>query len=244
MKILIDSSLIRNEEWFESFPVFINNLEDTNNKEHVVDIISKKNNTTAYLSFEKLKQKYLLNNDEKTIIFTIPKSMSGQWSAYSNQNQSNNILILEGTSLFTNKEDVKKILDQPLTLEEIEKQITKLNKEVKMSGVVLNSRTLNLKGRIHTLFAMLIKTAKVKIRMDWKQGQWIKNKVSLNGTALIKKIIANKKQVNLICSDITDSIANKVILKLEKEFPNIIFKKQFMTNSMLAHSGQDFVVIY
>ncbi|CAM9133931.1 DegV family protein [Mycoplasma todarodis] len=244
MKILIDSSLIREEEWFESFPVFINNVEDTNNKEHIVEILSKKNNTTAYLSFGKLKQKYLLDEDEEAVIFTIPKSMSGQWNTYNNQNKRKNVLILEGTSLFTNKEDVKRILERQIPLKEIEKEIKKLNMQVKMSGVVLNARTLNLKGRIHTLFAMLIKTAKVKIRMEWKQGEWIKDKVSLNGTVLIKKLIVNKKQVNLICSDISNSKANKVISKLAKEYPDIVFKKQFMTNSMLAHSGQDFVVIY
>ena len=244
MKILIDSSLIRGEEWFESFPVFINNIEDTNDKERITEILSNKNNTTAYLSFEKLKQKYIPDENEEVVIFTIPKSMSGQWNTYNNQNKQKNILILEGTALFTNKEDVKRILERQISLKEIEKGIKELNTQVKMSGVILNTRTLNLKGRIHTLFEMLIKTTKVKIRMEWKQGEWIKDKVSLNGTVLIKKLINDKKQVNLICSNIVNSKANKVISKLAKEYPNIVFKKQIMTNSMLAHSGQDFVVIY
>ncbi len=243
MKILIDSSLTNKDKWFTLFPVFINNIEDTNDKENIPEIISTKNNTTAYLSFERLKERYL-TDDEETIIFTIPKSMSGQWNTYNNQNKNKKVLILEGTSLFTNKEDVKEIIERQSSLKEIEKQINNLNEKVKMSGVVLNAKTLNLKGRIHTLFAMLIKTAKVKIRMEWKQGQWTKDKVSLNGTALVKKLIMNKKQVNVICSNIANSISEKVISKIQKEFPDIVIKKHSMTNSMLAHSGQDFVVVY
>ncbi len=244
MKILIDSSLTQNEKWFTSFPVFINDKEDTNNEEHIPEIIENKNNRTAYLSFEKIKQNYIYDSKEKVIIFTIPSSMSGQYNVYKNQNKSKNILILEGAALFTKKNDFKEILKKNNAFENIEKEINELNEQVDMTGIVLNSKTLNLRGRIHALFAMLIKTANVKIKMKWKDGKWVKEKVSLNGTSLIKDTIQNKKVVHLICSNIEETNANKIIKRIQNNTPNLIIEKQIMTNSMLAHSGKDFVVIY
>ncbi|TCG11562.1 DegV family protein [Mycoplasma todarodis] len=244
MKILVDSSVVQEEQWFTSFPVFINGKEDTNNKELIREIISNKDNKTAYLSFEKLKEEYIKDDNQKTIIFTIPKSMSGQWNTYTNQNNSENILIVEGTAFFTNKDDVKDIINNGNSLKEIETRIKELNDKVEMTGVVLNAKTLNLKGRVHSLIAMLIKTSNVKIKMKWKGGQWVKEKVSLNGTSLVKNVIKEKKVANIIYSNIDESYAGKIITKIKNSFPELIINKQCMTNSMLAHSGQDFIVIY
>ncbi len=244
MKILVDSSLTQNEDWFESFPVIINNEEDVNDPISIPRIIENKENRTAFFSFEKLRKHYKINNSDKVVIFTIPRSMSGQYDNYTIQNESDNILIVEGTSLFTKREEVKEILSTSSSLKEVGTRIDVLNKTVEMTGVILSAKSLNLKGRLHSLVALLIKSANVKIKMVWKDGKWSKDKVSLNGMALVKKSIRNERIMNFICSGIKGSKSEKIVQKFKKDYPYSTIHVQPMTNSMIAHSGKDFIVIY
>ncbi|MCP4336967.1 MAG: hypothetical protein GY679_03935 [Mycoplasma sp.] len=236
-KILVDSTLCINKDWFESIPSFIEGKPDTNNPN--IDIKGKK---TAYLSFDGVLETMNVNPKDKTIIFTNPTSVSSQFNSYNQLNDNNNILILEGTTFIVAPEKIKDILEQDLSFKELKDKVDKLNKSIKFVGFIVDVSELAPNGRINSAFKYLIKTTNIKIRLKWSEGKWNKDKISLNIMKLIKDSLTDN--ITFICLDKDYPPVKKIIEKIYKFNPDIKINFQKMTNGMGSHSGRGFITIY
>ncbi|NQZ65915.1 MAG: DegV family protein [Mycoplasmatales bacterium] len=242
MKILVDATLAFKSDWYDLIPVNISlddiELEDSNEENNKEIIIKSKKKKTSYLSPEKVKKRF--SEKTKTIIFTIPSSLSGQYLAYKNF-ESENVLILEGTAFTTRKNEIKKIIEKYNDLKKIEKEIKILNSKIKYDGFILKPSSIPKKGRIFNLMTNIINTLKIKIWIKFSDSKWKKEKIIRNVIKNIKKIIDDKDTVNIIHSD-----KSKISIKYIKEIKN--YNKNvnihIMTNSMIAHAGLDLLVIY
>lgn len=246
MKILVDSTLSFKEDWFSLIPLIFTldgkEIIDTNEKLNREKILKAKETASSFFNFESLKARENLNQNEKTIIFTIPKQLSGQYSSYRSANQNKNILIIEGHCFFIFKDKIKKLLKSTNDFNFIKKEINILNNKTKYYGLIVNPKEISKKGRISSVLLKTFSKLNLKILLKFENGRWKKKNFFRNVTKVAKKISLGKKALNIIAINEDEFNKYKEIFGKFVDKNRIEFKP--MSNSMVLHSGKGFVSVY
>lgn len=243
MKILVNASLIREKAtWFEFYPIYINGELDTNSPKLFKQILSNKSNHTSFVSFDAIEKKI---GNEKTIIFTIPNKLSGEYNAYKIINKNPNITIISGEALIANLTQVAEIIKKyPEDPEAIKKNIEILNQEIKMHALIWNLTHLPKKGRLQFLLKIFLQKVGLKILLQWKNNQWEKNKFGRNGWKLIENELINKKELTFVTANLDEPYLLQLVQKCKNHFPHLKISLQQMTNAMIVHVGKSFLAFY
>ena len=245
MKILVDSSLTSKKPWFELIPININvdqeTLCDKNDEHHTKKIINAKKISTSFCSPENVKK---LKGD-RNIIFTLPKTLSGQFDSYNANINDEKTIIIEGTSLITAPNKVKNIIETYKDFEVIKHKIDKLNRTIEMNGFITDFSSVPKKGRISSIGFKIFKTMQVKVWIKFQKSKWTKIKIIRNLTKSIINILDTEEtdMINVIYH-LENKDINKKLAKIAQKRPSLVINKHRITNAMLAHSGQGFMAIF
>ena len=246
MKILVDSTLSFKEDWFKSIPLIFNldnqEIIDRNEEINRIKILNAKETSSSFMNFEYLKEKENLSDNEKTIIFTIPRQLSGQYGNYQKANQNQNILIVEGQCFVVFKEKIKKLLSTTNDLNKIANEINALNEKTKYYGLIINPSEISKQGRISNLLLKTFEKFNLKILLKFDHGKWKRKGFLRNVTKVVKKITNNKKILKIIAVDKNEFCKYQEIFSKFFNKEKIIFEP--MTNSMVLHSGKGFICLY
>lgn len=245
MKILVDASLTSKKPWFTLIPININvgqeTLQDKNDEKHTKKIIDAKKISTSFCSPENVKK--LKGN--KNIIFTLPKTLSGQFDSYNANISDERTIIIEGTSLITAPHKVKNIIQTYKDFEVIKHKIDKLNRKIEMNGFITDFSSVPRKGRISMIGFKIFKTMQVKIWVKFRKSKWTKNKIIRNLTKSIINILDREETDNInVIYHLENEYINKQIAKITQKRPSLVINKHRITNAMLAHSGPSFIAVF
>ena len=242
MNILVDSSLTSVKNWFHLIPINVSldkeDFLDFNEEQNTEKINKSVKKITSFLSPEAIKQK--LSKTEVNIIFTIPKSLSGQYNAYQNASFKNTI-VCEGHCFFLFENEIQKILSSGLRLKEIKTKIESLNKATKYDGLIISPTHLPRKGRIEKFVLNVLETLYIKVWIQFYNGEWNKKTNFININKTLKKIIQNRKKLTIITVDINTFLKCKELILLINKDIEITYKR--MSNAMVAHVGNGFIAI-
>ena len=242
MNILVDSSLTSEQDWFKLIPLnFIldgENILDFNSTKHSrqINLASKK--STSFLSPEAVK-KYLSKSDQN-IIFTIPKSLSGQCNIYKKAHFANT-LVVEGNCFLLFEDKVKEILNSNITLDEMKQQIEILNIQTIYEGLIISPTDLPKKGRISSFALNILGAFYIKVWIHFENGEWRNKTNFINIGKVLKKIIKGKKAVTVFTFDKETFIECKKLINLIDENIKVNYKR--MSNAMIAHVGSGFIAL-